>query len=273
MSHAHNAWLFDVQVYLVAFLHCLSVITLQNRRTFSILAAAFSIVPLSCCLLNLPAYAAPPKAAAAGAKVTSSKKGRSYKVWHLSQKNMIFGDCEVYVCAQGLKVTFASNKWANLALPPDWDLLVFNPKARVYCRTPLKEWRGRKLGSSLLKIKNPIDKMETIAGLRARAYEGQSIDAGKRSSAKLFACEDLNLPPQVSTILCGNAAIPPIKGIPLRVQLKGGDSPETTLNTYVAKEEMMPATFFDMPPGYRLVTKPEDVMTGGISDIIEEMVK
>lgn len=223
--------------------------------------ACFSLVVLDC---QTAAQAAPLKPTA-----SSSSKGKTFKVWHLSQKNMIFGDCEVYICPQGLKVTFASNKWANLALPPDWDLFVFNPKAKVYCRTPLKEWRGRKLGNSLMRIDKPLDKLETIAGLRARAYEGQSIESGKRSSAKLFASEDMNLPAQISTILCGNAAIPPVKGIPLRVQLKG----ETTLNTYVAKQEAMPATFFDMPPGYRLVTKPEDVMTGGISDIIEEMVK
>lgn len=222
---------------------------------------------------QLPAQSAPSNSAPAAAKSSARVKGKSYKVWHLSQKNMIFGDCEVYACPQGLKVTFASNKWANLALPPDWDLYVFNPKAKVYCRTPLNQWRGRKLGNSLIRVTKPLDKIETIAGLRAKAYEGQSLESGKRSAAKLFACEDLSLPQPISTVLCGNAAIPPIKGIPLRVQLKGGDSPETTLNTYVAKQEMMPATFFDMPPGFRLVTKPEDVMTGGISDIIEEMVK
>jgi len=222
------------------------------------------------------------KASSSSAKTSSSSaksaKSASFDVWHLSQKNMIFGDCEVYICPKGLKVTFASNKWANLAKPPDWDLLVFNPKAKVYCRTPLKDWRGRKLGNSLIRLGPPLEKTETIAGLSAKVYSGQTIESGRRSQTKIFTCEELKLPNQISVILCGNAAIPQIKGIPLRVQLKaderkGGRSGETTINTYVAKQETLPASFFDMPSGYRLVTKPEDVMTGGISDIIEEMVK
>lgn len=189
------------------------------------------------------------------------------------QTNKIFGDCEVYVSPQALKVTFSNEKWANLAKPPDWDLFVFNPREKVYCRTPLKEWRGRKLANSFVKGLKPVNQPEKIAGIRTKAYDAESMEPGARAISRIFVAEDFGLPQQVSVILCGNAAIPVVKGIPLRVQHSGGQAPGKTIETHVAKQVMMPATFFEVPSGFRKVTKPEDVITGGISDIIEEMAR
>ncbi len=195
------------------------------------------------------------------------------KCWYFMQTNKIFGDCEVYVCPQALRVTFSNEKWANLAKPPNWDLFVFNPRAKIYCKTPLKEWRGRKLASSFVKGLKPVSKPETIAGIRTKVYDAESLETGARAISRIFVAEDLGLPEQVSVILSGNAAIPLVKGIPLRVQHAGGDAPGKTVETHVAKHVMVPASFFDMPSGFKMVTKPEDVITGGISDIIEDMAK
>lgn len=214
--------------------------------------------------------AAPASKPAAAAKIT---KGAKIKCWYLMQTNKIFGDCEVYVSPQALKITFSNEKWANLAKPPDWDLFVFNPKAKVYCRTPLKEWRGRKLGSTFVKGLKSVAKTETIAGMRTKIYDAESMEPGARAISRIFVAEDLGLPEQISVILCGNDAVPLVKGIPLRVQHSGGQAPGKTVETHVAKQVMMPASFFEVPTGFRKVTKPEDVITGGISDIIEDMAK
>lgn len=200
-------------------------------------------------------------------------KGAKIKCWYFMQTNKIFGDCEVYVSPQALKVTFSNEKWANLAKPPDWDLFVFNPRAKVYCRTPLKEWRGRKLATTFVKGLKPIGKSEKIAGMTTKAYDAESLEPGARAISRIFVAENFGLPEQVSIILCGNAAIPLVKGIPLRVQHSGGQAPGKTVETHVAKQVIMPASFFEVPSGFRRVTKPEDVITGGISDIIEEMAR
>lgn len=194
------------------------------------------------------------------------------KCWFFMQTNKIFGDCDVYACPQGLKITFSNQKWANLAKPPDWDLYVFNPKAKVYCRMPLKDWRARKLGMSFVRNLKPVGKEETIAGMRTKIYDAKPLDQERRST-RIFMVENLGLPRQVSVILCGNDAIPEMKGVPFRVQHYGGDAAGKTIETHVAKEIYVPAGFFDVPSGFRLVKKPEDVITGGISDIIEEMAR
>ena len=226
--------------------------------------------------------AAPATKPAPAAKVSSqaktstpakTAKGGKIKCWYFMQTNMIFGDCDVYVSPQALKITFSNEKWANLAKPPDWDLFVFNPRAKVYCRTPLKEWRGRKLGTSFVKGLKAVGKGETIAGIRTKIYDAESMEPGARAISRIFVAEDLGLPQQVSVILSGNDAIPLVKGIPLRVQHSAGQAPGKTVETHLAKQMMMPASFFEVPPGFRRVTKPEEVITGGISDIIEDMAK
>jgi len=224
-------------------------------------------------LLVGSAFAAYGAAPVKKSALPSKAKGAKIKCWYFSQKNMIFGDCEIYVCPQALKVTFANEKWANLAKPPDWDLLVFSPKAKIYCRTPLKEWRGRKLATAYVNGVKRLGKTEKVAGMTAKVYDAQSMEADGRAVSRIFVAEELGLPPQVSVILCGNAAIPQVKGIPLRVLHSGGEAPGRTVDTYVAKQMMMPAKFFEIPPGFRRVIKPEEVMTGGISDIIEDMAK
>lgn len=202
---------------------------------------------------------------------TLSSSGKT-KCWFFMQTNKIFGDCDVYACPQGLKITFSNQKWANLAKPPDWDLFVFNPKAKVYCRMPLKDWRARKLGMSFVRNLKPVGKEETIAGMRTKIYDAKPLDQERRST-RIFMVENLGLPRQVSVILCGNDAIPEMKGVPFRVQHYGGDAAGKTIETHVAKEVYVPAGFFDVPSGFRLVKKPEDVITGGISDIIEEIAR
>ncbi len=231
------------------------------------LLLVFSALQIVCTSMAEATPASKPAAAAKIAKVAK------IKCWYFMQTNKIFGDCEVYVSPQALKITFSNEKWANLAKPPDWDLFVFNPKAKVYCRTPLKEWRGRKLGSTFVKGLKSVGNSETIAGMRTKVYDAQNIEPGARAISRIFVTEDLGLPEQVSIILCGNDAIPLVKGIPLRVQHSGGQAPGKTVETHVAKQVMMPANFFEVPNGFRKVTKPEDVITGGISDIIEEMAK
>lgn len=210
------------------------------------------------------------KTPSSGGKIVSPA-GKT-KCWFFMQTNKIFGDCDVYACPQGLKITFSNQKWANLAKPPDWDLFVFNPKAKVYCRMPLKDWRARKLGMSFVRNLKPVGKEETIAGMRAKIYDAKPLDQERRST-RIFMVENLGLPRQVSVILCGNDAIPEMKGVPFRVQHYGGDAAGKTIETHVAKEVYVPAGFFDAPSGFRLVKKPEDVITGGISDIIEEMAR
>lgn len=219
-------------------------------------------------------FCGPAKAAPLSKNADARQSGKNGKIkcWYFAQTNKIFGDCDVYVNSQGLRIDFANQKWANLAKPPEWDLFVFNPKAKVYCRTPLKDWRARKLGLSFVRNLKLSGKEDTVAGMRTKVYDAQTIEQGKRAT-RIFMTEEVALPNQVSVILCGNDAIPALKGIPLRVQHFGGGATSRTVETHVAKQLYVPAGFFDMPAGYLLVKKPEDVITGGISDIIEEMAR
>lgn len=248
-------------------------VSFRNRIGASVLFFVFAHVAVS------PSSAAPApspesRTSSPGNKTDYKKVSPSGKTkcWFFMQTNKIFGDCDVYACPQGLKITFSNQKWANLAKPPDWDLYVFNPKAKVYCRMPLKDWRARKLGMSFVRNLKPVGKEETIAGMMAKVYDAKPLDQERRST-RIFMVENLGLPRQVSVILCGNDAIPEMKGVPFRVQHYGGDAAGRTIETHVAKEIYVPAGFFDVPSGFRLVKKPEDVITGGISDIIEEMAR
>ena len=45
------------------------------------------------------------------------------------------------------------------------------------------------------------------------------------------------------------------------------------LDTVSAKLVDVPENFFDMPVGCRLVKKPEDVLTGGVTQLIEDFIR
>ena len=238
------------------------------------MATVFRVVAISFLLCLTQAIVVSAISAPASKSIAKQQppaaKGAKIKCWYFVQTNMIYGDCEVYASPQALKITFSNQKWANLAKAPDWDLYVFNPKEKIYCRTPLKDWRARKLGASFVKSLKPTGKDEVIAGMRTKVYDAEAFDKTTRRS-RIFLLENPGLPQQISTILCGNDAIPELKGIPFRVQHMSGEAPGKTIETQVAKQKDMPASFFDMPTGYRVAKRPEDVITGGISDIIEEM--
>jgi hypothetical protein len=219
-----------------------------------------------CLLLSLkPALSTDP------AKVTGSV--RQLHCWCIHQQSQLFGECTIYACSEALKVVFKSGKWSNIARAPAWELFVLNPSQKIYCHTPLDKWKANEFHLNLVNSGKTelvrTKQVQKIGGLWAVAMVGKS--AGKQEmNATYWVARDIHLPDQIYHVLCGNAFVPQLHALPLKVSMHTAML-QDSVNTTSASQVDLPFTFFDLPKNYKLAAHPEDVMNTGVMDVVKDM--
>ncbi len=205
---------------------------------------------------------------------TTAPGGKQLRCWRIEQDNMLFGQCTIYACDQALKVVFKNGKWMNLARAPGWELYVFNPREKVYYHTPLDKWKANSVQLGLINsapgtIVTRTTRTQRIAGQVAVQFL-PLINGKPANGGNCWIARDIVLPDQVYHVLCGNALLPQLHGLPLRVCV-GSAELSNSVDTKSCVQTNMPASFFDLPKGYQLTAKPEDVMNTGIMDVVKDM--
>jgi hypothetical protein len=117
------------------------------------------------------------------------------------------------------------------------------------------------------------NEQKRIAGLLATKYlaHGDNAARGEVSSSRFWVTQDLKLPPQVIHILCCDAGVPDLDGVPLRVNaIRQGENPQVMLDTYSVSQVNLPDEFFVVPADYKLAKTPEGIiMSQNMKDMIE----
>jgi len=206
---------------------------------------------------------------------------KTSKCWVLEQKNKFFGDCRVYATSKALKFMVADNKWVDLAKAPNWDVYLLGPQAHVYYRFDLNKFRGHILLTVISAIDThakPLKTKEerTIAGITTAGYSAsRNVSVrGEVERTEYWVAKDLGLPPQVAHIICADMNIPDLAGLPIRMTAdRGREGKMVIVDTIRAKQMYVPDNFFDLPQGYKLVKKPEDIMIGGATELLEDYIK
>jgi hypothetical protein len=207
-----------------------------------------------------------------------SKAVPTSKCWLFEQKNKFLGDTLVYASPKGIKVISAHNKWIEIAKAPNWDLYLLGPASHLYYRWELKKWRGHPLmtvTSRVTRDSKPVmtNQKGQIAGLTAVKYVVSSQGAARSEvrGGVFWICRDLKLPEQVSHVMSGNTGIPQMDGIPLRAFAEiQNENPSPLLNTTSARTQSVPDDFFNWPAGYKLAKSPEEIIMGGITDLVKD---
>jgi hypothetical protein len=196
--------------------------------------------------------------------------------WRIQQKNSFFGDCTVYACSEAVKIVFKSGKYMNLARAPGWELFVFNPGGKIYCRTALDKWKANGLQLDLATSSVPpqlvrTGQVQTVCGLVAVEVVPKSVGAvhGRDMESSYWVARDLHLPDQICHILCGNGMLPMLHAVPLKVCTSS--TVGNTMETTSASKIDLANTFFDMPKGYKETKDPQEVMNSGIMDVVKDM--
>jgi hypothetical protein len=212
---------------------------------------------------------------------SSARQPKMVKCWYIEEHNKLLGDNQIYASQQAVKIVFFNKKWIDIAKAPDWELYVLSPTAKIYWHTPLDKWKGTILiqsASAIDRKVKPIKTAETkkICSFTALKYTATGTEPdmrGKGDFEEYWVTKDLALPKQINQIVSGNAGIPEVGGFPLRAFVKRNSiKPTLALDTASAKITTVPEDFFKIPAGYKYTDKPEAVMSGGVMNILEQVL-
>jgi hypothetical protein len=214
------------------------------------------------------------------AGTTYGASPKTYHCWRIEQSNGLYGACTIYACSQAIKVVFKNGKWTNLAKGPNWLLYILNPDQKIYCTTTLENWKCNlvQLGSIVDEKKMTTVRRheeKTIAGLTAVRIDYEPIPGRKDWVQKrvgrstYWVAKDINLPDPVTHVICGESGLSNLHAIPLRTE--ANHHFVAPLDTTSITKVDVPASFFDMPGGYKYTDEAADLMNAGVGDIIRDM--
>lgn len=201
--------------------------------------------------------------------------------WVLTQKSQTFGDQYLYVSPSGFKCVNPKAGIAFVTRAPNWDVVMFNDRTRVYFATTFDQWK-RQIASRFNNERKQAmancnwarGQAGNIAGLRATQFvmhgtnKGLQRIANKRSqhlsqvnSADYWVSEDIKVPPRLAELLADIYGLPPSTSVPLRLTytVEGGGG-RRVLDTYRCQSCPIPVTYYNSPTGYAAVKSEVEVM-------------
>jgi hypothetical protein len=192
--------------------------------------------------------------------------------WVLTQKSAQFGDQYLYVTKNGLKCYNPRAGFAFVSHAPDWNVIFYNEKTRVYYQTTMDKWkaemRSRGFGTDMQDRNWTKGGSSNICGLHAVEHKmtvSNTLRLGKRattqiSGATYWTCEDISVPPQLSSLLSTVYGLPTTQYIPLRVLAVEQGKNKQLLDTYRSQQSAIPVSYFSCPSGLTPVKSDAEVM-------------
>lgn len=226
---------------------------------------------------------------ALSALIPSSGALADEKGWVLTQKSTTLGDQYIYISPSGLKCVNPKAGFALVTKAPDWNIVLFNDKTRVYFQTTLDKWRqdlqSRGMTSPLAGRQWSRAGNANIAGMKATQYVmrgGGAIARGKSKkppvniqAADYYVSEEISVPSKLTDLLTTAYGLPPTANVPLRLNCQESGKPQKTLlDTYRSQQAPIPISYFTCPGGYKAVKSDAEVMmTDEQRQMIEDMTK
>jgi hypothetical protein len=207
--------------------------------------------------------------------------------WVLTQKSQNLGDQYVYISPSGLKCVNPKAGFAMVTRAPDWNIVMFNDKTKVFFATTLDKYK-RDLeahgftNSMSDKTWSKSGSTGNIAGLKATQYvmtgSGSNLQRamGKQASsltaADYWVSNDIAVPQRLSALLATAYGLPPTGNVPLRLDTTDAKGNRRLLDTYRMTPSAIPVSYFSCPAGYRQVQSDAEVMmTAEQKQMIDDM--
>jgi hypothetical protein len=215
------------------------------------------------------------------------------KGWVLTQKSSQLGDQYIYISPSGLKCVNPRAGFAMVSKAPDWNIIMYNDKTRVYYQTTLDNYKrqlaSRGLTADLANRQWSRGQTNNIAGLRATQYvmrgggkishQGANgkIRTSTVSAADYWVSDDITVPPRLGDLLSSAYGLPTTQNVPLRLEMTDAKGPKRMLETYRMQVlATIPSNYFECPGGYKAVQSDAEVMMNDeqkqmIDDMSREM--
>ena len=258
-------------------------------RAASFVLTALIALPLSAVLSLGPVLASPqPVATAKGPAgksvpppITTSKGVVDAIV--LKQTSTFVGAIEMTVCDTGIRFGMSKMGIVWMTYAPKWDGYAYNPESKSFLVRPHEEWKkklfnlptGKKAGEDIAKfsIKDTGTK-ETIQGYNCRKQALMSPPGKKHKPGEpnksyiagyIWVAEDFPAPKEVGELMSNFVRVEVNKGIVLKAEmLKSGSFTEykPVFETLKITKKKVPASLFDPPKNFKLVTSELQLMMG-----------
>lgn len=210
--------------------------------------------------------------------VPDNQSGPTVNGWHLLQDNPHTGQWEVYLSEKGM--ISVNKKMGNtmVTAAPDWNIVMYNDKTKVYFLSPLSEWKGAQssLKSSAKTrqaysratsalIENPPRKLkeERILGYKTALYLTDNLVTTGLKNVEFSITPDIVIPIQLQKIFAKiyGVGLTKLRGLPLKVSYideNGKRSP--VFDTRSIKQEEIPIKYYTFPPHYKRVDSEIEAM-------------
>lgn len=201
----------------------------------------------------------------------AASKGVSVKGWELLQDNPHTGEWHVFLSNFGMAAVNKKMGCTLVAKAPDWNIVMYNDKTKVYFLSPLSEWKGAQSSlkssaktrqaysratSSLIEKPPKKLKDEMILGHKTTLYLTDNLVTTGLKKVEFSITPDIQVPMQLQQIFAKiyGVGLTKLKGLPLKVSYideNGKRSP--VFDTRRIQPQMIPMEHFSYPADYKRV--------------------
>jgi hypothetical protein len=201
----------------------------------------------------------------------------------LQQTSTFVGKVEMTVSDNGIRFGMAKMGIVWMTFAPKWDGIAYNPEAKSYLVRPHSEWKkklfnlptGKKATEDLGKFAvKETGKKEMIGGYNCRKEALIGTPSKKHKDGEptkpytagyIWVADDFPAPKEVGELMSNFVRVEVKKGIVLRADmLKTGSYTEykPVFETLKITKKKVPASLFDPPKNFKLVTSELQLMMG-----------
>jgi hypothetical protein len=201
----------------------------------------------------------------------------------LKETSTFVGPVEMTVSDGGIKFAMSKMGLVWMTYPPKWDGYAYNPESKSYLIRPHSEWKKKlfNLPSNKKSLEDApkfnvkdTGKRETIEGYVCRKEALMSEPSKKRKAGEptkaycaghIWVADDFPAPKEVGELMSNFVKVEVKKGIVLKAEmLKPGSFTEfkPVFETLKITKKKVPASVFDPPKNFKLVTSELQLMMG-----------
>ena len=191
------------------------------------------------------------------------------KGWCLLQDNPHTGQWNVYLSSAGMAAVNKKMGCTLVTKAPQWNVVMYNDKTKVYFLSPLSEWKGASIKASqgktgkqqaykaMLVEKKPKKlKDGTILGHKASQYLTDNLASTGLKKVEFWVTPDVQAPPELKQVFSKiyGVGLSSMSGLPLKVSYIDENGKRTPVfETKKIDPQIIPLQSFTYPASYKRV--------------------
>ncbi len=191
------------------------------------------------------------------------------------QKNPILGELVVKLIPNAYRVELKNSGCVQLGRGPKWESVLLNEGAKMFLRKEKDNWWSRATGIGT-QVTNTTSKKISPKKERVLWMETTRVSIAADPLTLPVDCyyyQDPTIPVLFCKRMATQSAVPHMGGLIVRVKTSNKEGPGSVkLDTLKADKITVPASQFEIPPGFKEVFSPQEVMLGTGADGLKDFL-